>query len=359
MENRALKSNLYWRWIRTPEEFRILQATWDQAVRKSGNSPFLSWKFIDKWLKIFDFSESMAIFAIFRDGSIIGGLPLYFSRSLFFRTLLHVGGSFANLTEPFCIEGQDVFESNFKEALNSLDGWDFLRLDYIKISVSFSLFRMPVRIKDVGSNPLIILTDSAQIHVNKVGGSLRRNIKRYWNGKKCNKFKKKFVVANSIEESRRLIQDHINFSKISQNLRGRRSGFEDERWRQFLWAMNEIWFEEGRFQIFAVSLNQRTAAVAIGCLDVKKFKWLFTSYNPEFSQFCPGHGLTYELINYLHSIGVCSVDLFAGKSSSFKDKWANRWQSIRSIRIFNVTHLGRLALSLFDLRQRLVECVND
>ena len=70
-----------YQWIENIKEFDEIAEAWDQALIKAGSySPFLLSDFIIRWWKYFSENKHLRIFVLFKNGCIVGGLPLYLKR---------------------------------------------------------------------------------------------------------------------------------------------------------------------------------------------------------------------------------------------------------------------------------------
>ncbi len=349
------------RWITDIEEFNGLAGEWDRLLINSGeDNPFLLSKFLLTWWKYYSPALVLRIFTVFdENGRLIGGLPLCGTKK---GNLSYMGGWAANYTE-FLSSGKDgsvlLLWKAFFESLQVTRDWQSLRLkryrknklniDALKILASERHNNLLFDFHKNGWGYLIKIPEDFSNYIGHIPKKLRYYVKRA--EKELSKIGR--VSLSSVGDCgqvSRIADDYVRFSQDSFRARGKKSVYENPRYRMFLKELINKFCSARYLDTNVLKLDDRIIAIHFGYSTGNNLNYVFTSFDMDFAEFSPGHLLIYKLIELGAKRRNEFLDFYSGWNL-YKDKWCNLKDEIITIEIRRNSVGNKIKRSL-NLRAR-------
>jgi len=327
-----------YRWITKINEFQEIAAQWDEALLLSKeDNPFLLSDFLLTWWKHYSQGLKLRIFILYRNTSIIGGLPLCQNRNGY---LEYPGGITANYTE-FLSHGEDhVFWKYFLESLNQLEAWRCIRLKRIRkkrVNIE-QLNKIVSEQKDIlldlrqcEYSYLINIPSDFADYIQRMPKKLRYYIKR-----SEREFSKLGVISlcslKSYDKISALLDTYINFSRNSFKKRKKQSAFEDRVYCIFFKELISKMHQAGCLDANALTLNNRIIAIHFGYSLGNNLNYIFPAFDIEFANLNPGHLMIYKLIELASKRKNKIFDFYTGYSF-YKEQWCDQKDETVSVDI--------------------------
>ena len=344
------------------KEFVKIQNEWDKALVDSGaDNPFLLSDFIITWWKYYGKNRKLNIFLLSDGKNIIAGMPLFFRRQNFFKTLSYIGGPAANTTHFFSVDKNLNFIEQLFLALSQRKGWDIAQLDRV-LSTNPLLYELenfrPRTFDNIGyvaydsdSNGIIDLSDG----YDAVQKNLPKRLRRYLSS--CRKRAEqigelRLEEAHGALDVRGLFDTLKTFSIDSFKKRKARSAFNDSRYGDFFAEILEIFDKKDRLDAHRLLAGKEVLAASFGYRFGGGFKWILTAFNPAFSDLRPGHLLINELVRKAAQRGDAYFDMYYGGGLFYKKQWCTRQIPIKRVRFFRKSIAAR-AVVLAEKKLRL------
>jgi len=346
------------RWIKDINEFKEIAEEWDNALIDIGEeNPFLLSDFILTWWKYYLNNRKLMIFLISDNNRIISGIPLCTVRKKIKNVIEYIGGCAANLTHFFSADKNLNFIDNFIGFLQKENNWDILVLNrvlqnnpiigYIQKNLSLNSPDSNLRYKIIksGFNGVIDLIKGYDFVV----GNLPKRLNRYLgSGKKKARLMgglklKKYEGSADI---RNLFKEYKDMSIRSFRMRNAYSAFEDMTNANFFGDLLEVFDKKGRLDAHRLTIGDEALAISFGYRFGKGYKWILTTFNPDFQKLRPGHLLIDLLIQEAISNGDPYFDMYYGGELFYKQQWCNRIVPINRIVIYRNTFINKSILSL-------------
>jgi CelD/BcsL family acetyltransferase involved in cellulose biosynthesis len=341
-----------YRWIEHIDEFIKIKDEWDDAlVSANMDNPFLLSDLIVSWWKYYSTDKYLRIFVIKKNGVVKGGIPLYSKKISFGRGMLrrleYMGDSAANLTEPFYVHGIPSFFDLFIKKVFECGFWDVIILPrirgHVKNEIVESLrYNKAVKntvVKDGGINASININQDPETYISTLSKRLRRYLRN------CRSSAEKTigeVVLEKMEqdEIKPYFDLYVNFSIKSYLNRGKQSAFSDKRQRLFFLDLLISLEEKNLLDAHVLKFGENVAAVSFGYRYGKGFKWILTTYNPEFEKLRPGHILISELLREAYLNKDPYFEMYSGREVFYKQQWCNDFAPLYKFLFFNKNILG-------------------
>lgn len=340
-----------YRWIEDVEEFCGIAERWDRAIAASGDhNPFLLSDFILTWWKHYSRNRKLMILVASDGDRITGGIPLCLEKRFGRRVLVHIGGSAANLTHYFSVDNDPGLVVQLVESLSKRGDWDRLLLTRVRTdsalmrhikSVPWDIYGgLEHSDRDNGFNGIIDVAAGYDPIFKNLNNRLRKYLK---NGLRESDALggASLVRVNGVSDVGKLFEQYVKLSVASFNSRGRRSAFEDSRYRDFFKDILCVFEAKGMLDSHKLSAGEKTLAISFGYRFGEGFKWILTAYSQEFSSLRPGHILIDFLVREAIAKGDTYFDMYYGGESFYKKQWCNKMVPLKSVEIFRSNMINR------------------
>ena len=325
--------NIRYEWIEDIEKFKEIAGKWDKALADSGSyNPFLLSDFILTWWKYFGEEKKLAILAVFDDGKIAAGLPLYIRhggfKEGFARILGYIGGSAASYTEPLITSGFS-FLPVLEDALSASEDWDILLLPDIRQENGFLpeclagvKKKYTIKAEQNTFNWAIDLSRGKEAYLSTVSKKLRRDLKskRRLVEKELGKIELREIEGE--DGANRLFDIYTSFSVKAFEARKRKSTFESGRYSSFYRDFLSCMARSRRLDAHALYAGGNILAVSFAYKFGKGFNWTLTGFNYDYKYFRPGYLLIEELIDYAILRGEVYFNWY-GYERFYKEQWCD------------------------------------
>lgn len=342
-----------YRWIIEINKFKDIAAEWDDTLIVSGeDNPFLLSDFIVTWWKHYSSKRKLMVFVAYDNGRIISGIPLCISKKGIRNLLGHVGGHTANLTHHLSINKQFNFMDYLVSSLKDNKEWDIFILERVLedspiISQCLALRTEGLKcdIYDAGFDGVVDLTKGYDFVVDNLSERLRRYLQSG---------KKKALIMGELrlnkisgdQNVRNLFAEFREISIKSFRMRGAFSAFEDNNYSFFFAELFEVFDKKGGLDAHRLSAGNETLAISFGYRFGKGFKWILTTFNPDFYELRPGYILIDALIQESIANGDPYFDMYYGGEVFYKQQWCNKMLPLKKIIVYRDNPLNRFCIGL-------------
>lgn len=352
------------------KEFRNLAVEWDKAViQTEGNNPFLLSDFILSWWKHCSKNKKLMIYILTAEArdQIVSGIPLCLERKELRRTISHIGGCDANITHFFSKDPSLNLVDHLLSSLQKRTDWDLLVLDRVLVTnpllkqIEHSEYLRSKRfisfLFDAGFNGVVDLSEGFQA----ISTRMNKRLRRYLANSKREIEKRGELKLHRIRGSlkvKKLFKSYVDLSVRSFRRRGKISAFEDATRRQFYEELLILFDLTDRLDAHKLTVGNDLFGISFGYRFGRGFKWILTTFNPEFSDLRPGHLLIEALIKEAVQRGDPYFDMYYGGETFYKQQWCTNMIPLKRIEICPNTFINRaLSLSRNALRSnpRIVE----
>ena len=97
----------------------------------------------------------------------------------------------------------------------------------------------------------------------------------------------------------------------------------------------------GKLALFMLWSDSELVAFLYGICDKQIIHELKGSYNPEFSDYSPGHLLDWKVMEWTQNRGLRKVNM-CGEAEDYKKHWCNKQDEVSAIRVFSPELFGKL-----------------
>lgn len=341
-----------YRWITDINQFKSMQAQWDDALLASGeDNPFLLSDFILTWWKYYFYKRRLMVFAVYEHGNIISGIPLYIVRKGARNIIKYVGGAAANLTHSFSLQSEFNLPELLLYALKNDTQWDILILERIlghnsiisqlgqSAASSSNRSVLNCKIYDAGFNGIIDLSKGYRF----VLDNLPERLYRYVQSAKAKINKSGQLKLERIRDTnniRELFSEYRQMSIRSFEMRDNRSAFLDDTYSDFFSELFEVFDSKGILDAHRLTASDKTLAISFGYRFGKGFKWILTAFNPDFYKFKPGYLLIDALLKEAAGNADPYFDMFYGGELFYKRQWCNKMIPLKKAVVYRSSFLN-------------------
>lgn len=331
-------------WINKIEDFFAISKEWDQALADSGSdNPFIISDFVISWWKYHKRNKELAIFIIRDNGRIIAGIPLCIYSRYLNNIITHVGGCNANLTHFFSNSLAINPVDSLIIGLNDIKKWDILMLDRVlsgnrliddcRNSVAMSEAGLKCRISDAGFDGVIDLDEGYDSIIKNLPKRLNQYLR---NSKKEISLLGELALnrVSGSDEVNKLFNEYRALSLRAFRDRDAVSAFEDEACSNFYEELLGILDSKKMLDAHRLTAGTQTLAISFGYRFGKGFKWILTTYNPDYQDLRPGHHLIDSLIKEAILNGDPYFDMYYGGEVFYKRQWCNKMVPLKKILIY-------------------------
>ncbi|HXE30258.1 MAG TPA: GNAT family N-acetyltransferase [Terriglobales bacterium] len=339
------------RWVKDPAEFAALAPAWDAALAASGSdNPFLWSDFVCTWCEAFVPAENLRILAVFEDGRLAAGLPLYLSRRRR-RPILRVAGiGFANLTEPFFPPARAAaFARACGDALRHLAGWQYLNLPLVRSAWMCDPPGLLTRRSANLTAARLRIAQPAAATVATLSPRLQANLRR------CQRLAAGELRLERETDSKALaamIAFQLQHNGPDRYPPDTVVPAPREAWAQFTRRVLEAFAARDRLDAMALRLDGELAAVGFGFRAGPGYKSVLTAYHPRFRHWGPGLLFFYYLIEWCWRHQQPSLDMYGDAGDFNKRRWCNEFEPLDAVRFFPASPQGWLLRAGSRLWQR-------
>lgn len=318
------------------DQLENLRDRWNDVLRRSrDNDVFSTWEWLSSWWKHFGKGRKLRILLAEDKNKIVAIAPLMWSKYNF----LH----FANLTKieflsspesdynSFILTEKEIkcLELFLNYLMNAHADWDCLELrDINENAVLIDLLRKLSTRKSSGRQleerlidlcPYIHLPDSIEMVMERLGGSMRRNLRR-----RMRKLEKEYRVEVKTQDSFGTIEEAMNaFYKLHQKrwqTKGMEGVFAEKALRDFHFEVARTFAEKGWLSLYFLTANDEPVA-SIYSFDYKQKTYEYlTGFDPEYSEYGVANLLRKCVIEECIRKGLKEYDLLRG-NEPYKREW--------------------------------------
>lgn len=333
-------------WIEDIKEFGDVAKEWDEALIASGeNNPFLLYDFITTWWEYYSPGRNLMIYVIREGKKIVAGIPLCMERRNFRKTIVHVGGCNANVTHFFSRDKELDFAKNLMASLEKRNDWDIFILDRVLSTNPFARHISPnskfiCYTFNADSNGIIDLTGGYE----KVFKNLNKRLQRYLKSAKHQAADKggfKLHRISGESNLRKLFKEFKALSIKSFRTRNSISAFEDGSCGKFFEELFVKHDKKKRLDAHKLTMASDTLGISFGYRFGKGFKWILTTFNPDFYKLRPGYLLLEALVNEAIDRGDPYFDMYYGGEMFYKKQWSTKTIPLKRIEICRNNLLNR------------------
>jgi len=315
---------------------------WERLARRTEASPFLWPGWISAWWRAFG-AGKLEIRAVYEDGDLTGVLPLYRSR----------GGVLSSTTNPHTamfgflaaneMAVQQLCDSLFSEKarrinLSLLSSTD-VGVSLARTTAEAAGYRV-IENSMQGSPYLVVGDTTWEAYESGLGKNLRQDLRRR---------------RRRLEEEGQLTFDVFDGTEgleklLEEGFRVESSGWKEAEGtsinalpatRRFYTEVAHWAAERGWLRLAFLRLDGRTIAFDY-CLECHGIHYMIkTGYDPAYARFSPGKVLRHLMIARAFSEELDVYDL-GGAIEPYKQKWADAYRELQSLRMFAPTPLGFL-----------------
>ncbi|MEN3026572.1 MAG: GNAT family N-acetyltransferase [Chlorobiota bacterium] len=346
------------------DEFRTLREEWNVLVARSGSdTPFLRHEWLCAVAETLAAPGWTPLILRLRDGrQSLGYVPLVRvqSRTRFAIRLSRFHFLGAQLTEfaDFVLpaEEQEIVEAALS-ALQQWHGW----VEFVGHYISETSPRVGTYAKLAQRWPGGELAPYEPCWYIRIAG-------RTWEEYLCEEAGREFVIRGvrrraavyeqldwGVEELRvpsaEIIGDVVRLHAASQRRKGRTSLFASNR--RYLDFLERILAESARLgwlRLFALRIEQQTAAFILGFLYGGVFYWWLQGFDPKYERLAPTKVLLWHVLQRAFSEQWQEFN-FMGGDTEYKRHWAKRWRQFYRLRLPRWRGLARW-LNLWRFRHR-------
>jgi CelD/BcsL family acetyltransferase involved in cellulose biosynthesis len=336
--------------VSTSEEFGALAGSWDELVRAMPRpSPMLLHGWLSAWWRHYGGDGELAVQVAYRDGKLVGAVPLCIRPKLGLRALTFVGDSQAVLADMLIAEGEGTAVSLplAERVAESGPGYDFV--DLIGLPT-------PSRLLDaLGASRfhLIVRSEAPVLDVN--GQSWEELYRAKTNSKRRNLHKRRrrqlaelgrleTTVARTREDLEAALEDAFVIHDLRWADRPDQSEFTTPTGKRFHREAIAALAELDAARIITLTLDGRPIAFVYffaleGAMYCNRL-----AFDPEFGRYSPGVVNRFDALQIAADEGVSRIE-FLGGDERFKMELADRQEPLYEALGLGQSVQGRAAIA--------------
>lgn len=341
------------------DRFAPLAAEWDELVRAMPRpSPFMLHGWLDEWLRHYGDEAQPAVHVAWRDGRLVGALPLVRRRRLGLSVLAFAGEPHSALADLIVRAGEDESVARGLVAKIGAGGHDYADLFGLPGSSRLAGIVGPsLRLVERVEAPVLELQRPwAEIYNEKTSSKKRNLHKRRRRQLQEQGSSLEVVVARTAEELLPALEDAFRLHELRWAGRPDGSGFATDTGKRFNRAVIQRLGPLDTARIVLLKLDGRAIAFHYyfaleGTMYVYRL-----AFDPDLSRFSPGQANTLDAIEAGADEGLTCVE-FLGGDERYKLELADRLDPLYQGLGLAGTPWGRVAVSArvgnIVLRRRL------
>jgi len=321
------------------DQFINLEGEWNKTLNKSkDNNIFSTWEWLYCWWRHFGKNKQLRIILATEGDTLIGMAPLMISKYSIlkfgnFIKLEFIGTPEADYNNFILTKKEgDCLRRFLNYVMTECDEWDCLELREIPMeSISANLLES-LNAKDFGGRsitkttvnvcPYITLPSDMETFFKTLGGSMRRNLRRY-----MRKLASNYNVDTKTHASFGTLEEAMDtFFMLHQKrwiAQGRTGVFSKKIYREFHKDVARSFDKKGWLDlIFLTANNNPIAALYTFNYQRKKCVYL-TGSDPAYFQFRVGNLLTLQAIERSIKNGLSEFDFMRG-DEPYKALWTTK-----------------------------------
>ena len=335
------------------------KGAWNRLLlRSETRSIFLTWQWLTTWWECFGEGTTPFVFAVERDGELVGIAPLMVRRDNGIRWVEFLGMGSSDYCDILAAEDdkQDVVRTVVDALLKRRDRWDRVRLRYIPSTSStcrhLSAVDLPPgwqKTQDVQAvcPALSIAASRAFAESCARKKSLVRHA-RYFERLAPLEFRH----ANDPDEILDRLPDFFEQHRDRRFMAGDHSLFEDPRHRRFYERMIPTLLESGWLRFGVLRWRDEVLAYHLGFLFDGVFTWYKPTFNLDYARFSPGEVLLKCLLEDALTSEVQVFDFTVG-DEPFKERFANVKNQVLQVQFVRTTKRGARERLRDDLKRHV------
>ncbi len=303
---------------------------WDTLVRaRPRPSPFLLHGWLREWWQHFGEGGELAVHVAYRDGRLVGALPLCVRPRYGMRVLSFVGGEDASLADVLVADGEppEVASALVDRGVSS--GQDFAEFSGLSTASRLVAILGPSRLSLVERSeaPVLDLTPGwEQVYASKLS-SKKRNHYRRRRRQLAEVGRVDVVVARTEPELEQALDDAFTLHALRWEGRPDGSGFATPAGRSFQHAAVRALAPLGVPRIVTLKIDGRPVAFHYYLvLDGRMYVYRI-AFDPSFARLSPGVINTLDAIENAASEGATRVE-FLGGAERYKVELADRLEPL-------------------------------
>jgi len=317
-------------------------------------SVFLTWEWINVWIRRFGEDYSLLIFFIYENNKLSAILPLaekemrsfrYFSK---FRMITLCGGLelYPDHMDIICTENNNAYvyiNAVMKHLNDKNKKWDIMYFPFLSeqgnLSSWFKQDSSGLRKRKNDSFATYIRNENGYDYF--LGGM---NSKKRYNLKREQRIllEKNNITFQKAMNSNELIEGMEILFRLHEKRavsKGIQSTFAKKKIYEFHKDILSMFSEMGWVRLYSLKSEKGEIASLYGFIYNERFNFYQMGIDPEWLHFSPGKILILKVIEDLFNEGVREFD-FLGGDDRYKDYWAKQSLRLATYRIYNISAGG-------------------
>ena len=320
--------------VSTEPAFAELAAEWDDLVRAMPRpSPFLLHGWLLQWWRHFGGGAELAVLVARRDGSLVGGLPLFVRSRHGIRVAEFLGGHESALADLLLAPGEDLatageLASRLVATPPVCDVADLYGLpSQSRLAAALMASGKPLRLVLRSDAPVLDLTPGWRaVYTAKISAK-RRNLHR----RRRRQLSELGTVETSVARSRAdlavALERAFRLHELRWQDRPDRSTFATERGRDFHRAALRAVADLDVARIVTLTLDGQPIAFHYYLLLERRMYVHHLAYDPAYARLSPGLVTTYDALEAAAAEGATAVE-FLGGPERYKLELADRLEPL-------------------------------
>lgn len=321
-------------------------------------SPFLLHGWLDAWSRHFAAEGSLRFHLVYRDGALVGGLPLVLTRARGLRVARFVGGGQSALADLLLEPDAPPEVADELVRLARGSGHDYA--DLFGVAAGSNLSRVTddlgLRLVERVEAPVLDISGGFEEVYRQKTSSKRRNLHKRRLRQLSELGRLEFRLARTREELEAALEDAFTLHRLRWSGRPDGSGFGTEAGIRFHRDALRAVAELDVPRILTLALDDRPIAfhyyfAFCGGMYVHRL-----AFDPEFGRYSPGAVTTLEAIRLAADEGLERVE-YLGGDERYKVEFADRLDPLYQALGMAPTAAGRLSvggrLAAIAARRRL------
>lgn len=305
------------------------KTAWNRLLARSEtHSVFLTWQWLSTWWECFDEGATLFVFAVERDGELVGVAPLMVRRENGLRYVEFLGMGSSDYCDVLATEDDkpEVVRAVLDALMKRKDRWDRIRLRYLpaKSSTARALAGVSLPagwefVQDVEAVCPALSIEASRSFAESCAQkkSLVRHAKYF---ERLGPLR--FYHALDADEIMDRLPDFIEQHRDRRFMAGDHSLFDDPRHRRFYERMIPVMLEAGLLRFGVLRWRDEVLAYHLGFQYDGVFTWYKPTFNVDWARYSPGEVLLKSLIEDALANQIRVFDFTVG-DEAFKERFAN------------------------------------
>lgn len=316
--------------ISSETSFATLSEEWDALVRAQPRpSPFLLHRWLLEWWRHYGDGGELAVHVAFRDGRLVGALPLCMRSRYGLRVLSFLGGETSSLADVLIADGERPELATALVERGASSGQDFADLSGLPAGNRLAATLGPSRLTLIERSEAPVLDLSAgwdAVYRSRLS-SKRRNHNRRRRRQLAELGRVEVDVARSETELERALEDAFALHLLRWDGRPDGSGFATPVGRRFHHATARALARLDVPRIVTLKIDGRPVAFHYYLLLEGRMYVYRIAFDPTFGRFSPGVINTLDAIQAAADEGAARVE-FLGGAERYKIELADHLEPL-------------------------------